>query len=79
VSALLVVLIVVISGTVSGFVFYWAGRNTGESAVYAQQREKMDRLREANVHLKLQNERLRGLAGYPENVNTETAESSPGA
>jgi hypothetical protein len=62
------------------FAAYWSGRSTGESVTYEQQREKHDRLREENIALKLLNEKLRGLAGYPEVVSTTVAvKDSPGA
>jgi hypothetical protein len=62
------------------WIFYWAGRNTGESAMYSQQRAKHERLREENIGLKLQNERLRGASGYSgEMSNTVTVIDSPGA
>jgi hypothetical protein len=61
------------------FVAYWAGRNTGESTTFMQQRERYERLREENIALKLSNERLRGLAGYPEEKSSAvTVINSPG-
>lgn len=74
-------LYVLVVGVVAFLVFaaYWAGRNTGESTAFSQQREKNERLREENIALKLTNERLRGLAGYPGGTsNTVTVIDSPG-
>lgn len=42
---------------------YWAGRSSGERAVYAQQKARMERLVEENIELKLQLEHGRPYAG----------------
>lgn len=64
----------------TGFVCYWSGRSSGESMAYSRARERTDNLREENIRLKLQNERLRGLTGYPEEVSSSvTVIDSPGA
>ena len=75
---LLVLVWIVLTAALS-WASYWAGRNSGERYVYSRMRERMDNLREENIFLKLQNERLRWTYGYPEDVRrTEAATSSPG-